>query len=634
MMNIVNLLENHAVSGGGRPAIMAPGRSALDYDGLLAQVMRCGQVLRTAGVESTSRVAVVLANGPEMAATAVGVMACAACVPLSPDYSEPELRFYLEDARADAVVVRRGERGPIRGVADALGLRTIELDAGSRAGELVFVGQAGAGGGRPVFSGSADVALVLHTSGTTARPKIVPLTQANLVASARNIALHLRLAPADRCLNVMPLFHIHGLVGALLASIAGGGSIVCTPGFDDEAFFEWIAQFDPTWYTAVPTIHQAVVAHDGLYRRKAPGHRFRFVRSSSSALSPRTFEALASLFDCPVVEAYGMTEASHQMTSNPLPPGATRVGSVGLAAGAEVSILDDAGRELGARAVGEICVLGSGMTAGYERNDDANARSFVRGWFRTGDQGWLDDEGYLYISGRLKEIINRGGEKVSPREVDEALLEHPDVAQAAAFPVPHATLGEDVVAAVVRRRDARVDEPALRAFLFSRLAPYKVPTTLVFVEAIPKGSTGKVQRSKLHERLAGLIPRAFVEPRPGLERTLEGFFRDVLGCGPIGAHDNFFVLGGDSLQGTRLIARVNREFGLELEPACAFLYPSISELAGHLRVRSAEIAVAEATLDREVEAMSDDEVMRALAEDGAADAARSPWLQADAGGAR
>ena len=270
-----------------------------------------------------------------------------------------------------------------------------------------------------------DIALVLHTSGTTSRPKIVPLRQRNLAASARNIAATLALTPQDRCLVIMPLFHIHGLIGALLSSLHAGASVHCPPGFNALKFFAWLDQAEATWYTAVPTMHQTILARadrnaDVIARRK-----LRFIRSSSASLPPAVMKQLEDAFGCPVIESYGMTEASHQMASNPLPPRPRKPGSVGIAAGPEVAIMDHDGKLLDRGEIGEIVIRGDNVTAGYANNPKANAEAFTNGWFRTGDQGVLDAEGYLSLTGRLKEIINRGGEKIAPREVDDVLMDHP-----------------------------------------------------------------------------------------------------------------------------------------------------------------------------------------------------------------
>jgi acyl-CoA synthetase (AMP-forming)/AMP-acid ligase II len=390
--------------------------------------------------------------------------------------------------------------------------------------------------------------------------------------------------------------------------------VVCTPGFAPGQFFEWLDEFEPTWYTAVPTMHQEVLARAGANREAVGRSRLRFIRSSSAALAPEVMSGVERAFNVPVIEAFGMTEASHQIASNPLPPGRRKPGSVGVAAGAEVAIMDGSGRLLPAGETGEIAVRGRGVTRGYEGNPEANAAAFSDGWFRTGDLGRLDHDGYLFITSRLKEIVNRGGEKVSPREVDEALLEHPSVAQAAAFAVPHPSLGEDLAAAVVLRPGSRADQAELRGFLFSRLSVFKVPSQIVFVEAIPKGDTGKVQRTTLHEKLGGLLQRPFVAPGNDVERSVEAIFRDVLECGALGVHDNFFGLGGDSLKGARLIARINAKHGLQLPAVTVFRHPSIAEIA--LCIDRAVILPGdeEAALSAEIEALSDEEVERLLRE--------------------
>ncbi len=536
-----------------------------------------------------TRVAIVLPNGPEMAVAFLGVASGAVCAPLNPAYRAAELRFYLEDTRAEVLILDGNDSGPARAVANEMGLQVVEFEQMFSPGRAQPSAQArshAAATGVARSGAQHDVALILHTSGTTARPKIVPLTHANLAQSAQAIARHLALSPGDRGLNVMPLFHIHGMVGALLASLHAGSSIVCTSGFDADAFFDWVQQFQPSWYTAVPTIHQTIVANGDAYRRKAPAHRFRFIRSSSSALPPSVARELEEMTGAPVIEAYGMTEASHQMTSNPLPPGVRKPGSVGVAAGADIAIMDEGGQRLAPGETGEIVIRGPGVTSGYENNPQANAQAWTDGWFRTGDQGRIDGDDYLFISGRLKEIVNRGGEKVSPREVDEALLEHPDVAQAVAFAVPHRSLGEDLVAAVVLRAGCGAAETDLRLFLLSKLAAFKVPSRVIFVDAIPKGPTGKVQRTTLHEKLGEFLKRPDpVELGSEAERLIAGVWTELLGVDPIGPDDNFFSLGGHSLLATQAIARIEKLTGTRLEPR-RFVFESLAQLAWGLETPS------------------------------------------------
>ena len=351
------------------------------------------------------------------------------------------------------------------------------------------------------FAAPADTALVLHTSGTTSRPKIVPLSHENVTASARHIGKTLQLTPADRCLNIMPLFHIHGLIAAVLSSLGAGASVWCAPGFNALKAFSWLEEVDPTWYTAVPTMHQTILARAPRNAEILAKLKLRLIRSSSASLPPQVMTALEETFGCPVIESYGMTEAAHQMASNPLPPAARKPGSVGIAAGPEVAIMDDAGDLKPQGEIGEVVIRGPNVTKGYESNPSANDAAFSNGWFRTGDQGVLDEEGYLRLTGRLKEIINRGGEKVSPLEVDEAIMDHPAVAQCVTFAMPHKSLGEDVAAAVVLREGQTADESEIRKFVQGKLADFKTPRRVIILDEIPKGATGKLQRIGLAAKL-------------------------------------------------------------------------------------------------------------------------------------
>jgi len=447
----------------------------------------------------------VLPNGPEMAAAFVAIAAGATTAPLNPSYLEGEFDFFLSDLRARALVVPQGFDSPARAVAARRGIPMLELlpDAAGPAGNFTLLAPVGLAGtaAKPGYAESADEALVLHTSGTTARPKIVPLTHRNVTESAHNIGRTLALTADDVCLNIMPLFHIHGLIAAVLASLASGGSVVCTPGFNAFKFFGWYAEARPSWFTAVPTMHQTLLSVAARGREAIAAGRLRLLRSSSASLPPQVMTALEDMFHVPVIEAYGMTEAAHQMASNPLPPAPRFPGSVGIAAGPEIAIMDEAGALLPAGRIGEVVISGGNVTAGYEGNFDANAKAFAGRWFRTGDQGVLDEAGYLTLTGRLKEIINRAGEKVSPVEVDTVLMDHPSVQQVLTFAMPHPQLGEEVAAAVVLREGAIADEESLRDFAVARLAPFKVPRKFVFLAEIPKGATGKLQRIGLAEKL-------------------------------------------------------------------------------------------------------------------------------------
>jgi len=501
------ILQLLSAGGAAATAIAAPAVRPLTYGELRDQVKYTVVTLNGHGVGRNDRVAIVLPNGPEMATAFVGIAAGASAAPLNPGYRLEEFEFYLSDLGAKALVLEQGSQSPAREVALRLGILVLELKTDSAPGRgagaftlcpVSASPQTTASGG---FAQAGDVALLLHTSGTTSRPKLVPLTQRNVVASAQSIRSTLGLVAADRGLNIMPLFHIHGLMAGLLAPLAAGSQVFCTPGFNALKFFGWMQEARPTWYTAVPTMHQTILARAAPNREVIAANPLRFVRSSSSSMPPQVIAEIEETFHAPLIEAYGMTEATHQMASNPLPPGQRIPGTVGLAAGPEVAIMNEHGDLLPPGRTGEIVIRGANVTPGYDKNPAANAEAFSNGWFRTGDQGVMDDLGYITITGRLKEIINRGGEKISPREVDEVLMDHPAILQVVTFAVPHDKLGEDVAAAIVLREGASLTEKEVREFAARRLADFKVPRKVRFVAEIPKGATGKLQRIGLAAKL-------------------------------------------------------------------------------------------------------------------------------------
>jgi acyl-CoA synthetase (AMP-forming)/AMP-acid ligase II len=503
-MTIFDLLQN------GRDedaAIAGLGRETLTHGALREQVGRTVAALNDLGIGRNDRVAIVLPNGPEMASSFVSIACCATTAPLNPAYTHDEFEFYLSDLDARALLVEQGSVSPAVVAAEGLGVQVLELrsDGDSPAGAFTLQPKGDKQPDRPVQAGYAepkDVALVLHTSGTTSRPKIVPLTQTNVCASAGNIQETLRLESNDVCLNVMPLFHIHGLMAAVLATLGKGASVFAAPGFDALRFFSWLDQAGPSWYTAVPTMHQAILKRAARNQDIVERATLRFIRSSSSSLPPQVLRELEETFGVPVVEAYAMTEAAHQMTCNQLPPGQRKPGTVGCAAGPEVAIMDESGPALLPQGeTGEVVIRGENVCKGYENNSQANAECFVDGWFRTGDQGVMDEDDYLTITGRLKEIINRGGEKISPREVDEVLMDHTAVQQVVTFAMPHKSLGEEVAAAVVLRDGEAADQQEIRTFAAERLASFKVPRKIIILDEIPKGATGKLQRIGLAEKL-------------------------------------------------------------------------------------------------------------------------------------
>ena len=491
-----------SAGSGGEPAVLAEDGSSLSYDELRAALGGLRHRMRALGVGTEDRIAIVLPNGPAAALAFLGAAVTGCAAPLNPRYRSDELRFYLEDLGASVLIT--GESGG-EAAREAAAENVLKLRVQGNLETFELVPEPGTGTGPPSGGNAApgpdDVALVLHTSGTTSRPKIVPLRQRNLACSAVGIAESLRLTSADRSLNVMPLFHIHGLLAGLLAPLSAGGSVAATGGFDAFRFFSQLRTLQPTYYTAVPTMHQMVLARSPRHAGAARCAGLRFVRSSSASLPSSVLDALRQLFDVPVIEAYGMTEATHQMCANPLPPGVAKVRSVGRPTGIELAILNEAGRAQLAGTRGEVSIKGPTVIDGYENNPAADEAAFTNGWFRTGDEGYLDGDGYLFLTGRLKEQINRGGEKISPLEVDEVLLRHEAVAGAVTFAMPHDKLGEEVAAAVVPAEGAEVTETELREHVSGSLAAFKVPRRIIFCDELPKGPTGKLQRIGLAERL-------------------------------------------------------------------------------------------------------------------------------------
>lgn len=507
MSSFENLGQLLAVGAEQASALESADRSPLLYGELRRQVQRTVTALKAMGLEKHDRVAIVLPNGALMASVFLGVASGTTAAPLNPGYRSDEFQFYLQDLNAKAVVVESGSTSSVIDVARTLGIKVLSVVPSSEVTGLFDLQNQGQGSPDSTLQqqeeevSASDIALILHTSGTTSRPKIVPLTQANICLSATNVAATLRLTPTDRGLHVMPMFHIHGLIAGLLAPLAVGSTVYCTPGFNALKFFAWMNDARPSWYTAVPTMHQAILARAGGNLDVIAAHPLRFIRSSSSSIPPQVIAELERVFAAPLIESYGMTEAAHQMASNPLPPQARKPGTVGVAAGPQIAIMDEQGNILASDQIGEIVIRGANVTAGYENNPKANAEAFTNGWFRTGDQGCMDAEGYLSITGRLKEIISRGGEKISPREIDEILMDHPAIEQVITFGIPHQMLGEEVGAAVVLRPNTQVTERELRDFVATRVADFKVPRKILFMEEIPKGATGKLQRIGLAKKL-------------------------------------------------------------------------------------------------------------------------------------
>ena len=494
---LMDLLESGAPQ---HAAIVVPDGPTINYDSLRRQVDSISAQLKAMGIGRSDRVAIVLPNSAETIITFLGVAAAATAAPLNPAYKADEFRFYLGDTGARALITGVQGAEDVRGVApDSTMHIGVSVDS---TGEVTLSNTGSREAPKPESAPTPeDVALVLHTSGTTSRPKRVPLAHGNLAASVGNIVETYNLTPDDVSFCIMPLFHVHGLVASTLATFASGGTVVVPPRFNALNFWRVAQQHGITWYTAVPSMHQALLSRSKGRQETGELAKLRFVRSCSASLPPATMLELEELFGVPVLEAYGMTEASHQMSSNALPPGKRTPGSVGQGTGVSIAIMDEDGALQPSGTRGEVVIQGPNVILGYEDNPEANATSFTNGWFRTGDEGMMSPEGYLTLLGRLKEIINRSGEKISPQEIDEVLLSHPAVAEAVAFGVPHPVHGEEASAAVVLSGTAT--EADLVRFCRDHLADFKCPRAIHIVHEIPRTATGKIQRRLVAEAISG-----------------------------------------------------------------------------------------------------------------------------------
>jgi acyl-CoA synthetase (AMP-forming)/AMP-acid ligase II/acyl carrier protein len=586
-----DLFSHYGRDAPDRRAILAPGRLPTTYNALWLQTRDVVRGLRSLGVGRTDRVAVVLPDGPEAAVAMVAVAAGAVCVPLNPGFTYDEYQRYFGELHLAVLLTHAHSNSASRRAAHTLGIPVIEVVTRPHdgAGAFSIVGQVPQLAADDEFASGADDAFMLLTSGSTSRPKIVPLTHASVCLSACNVGTALELGSRDRLLSVLPLFHGHGLISGLLAALAAGSSVVCTPGFDARAFFGWLTEFRPTWYTAVPGIHQAILREADPHKEAARRSSLRLVRSASTSLAHDVFGGLEALFGVPVIDTYGMTEAATQIAANPLQR--QKPGSVGRPAGPEISILDSEGRRLPSGKRGEIALRGPTITRGYDNDAVATASAFRDNWFRTGDLGYLDADGYLFIVGRIKEIIHKGGQKVAPAEVEGALLSHPDVIDAAVFPVPHGRLGADVAAAVVLRQDAKVSAQRLRDFARERLAAFKVPGLIRIVPEIPKGGGGKIKRGELAAAFSKTPPAAdrrgeIVSTCSELERQLARIWAGLLDIDQVGVDQDVFALGVDSLAMTQMILRLEERFGVDFSFEDIFNAPTVAALA--LRVESSK----------------------------------------------
>ncbi|MCX6904764.1 MAG: AMP-binding protein, partial [Verrucomicrobia bacterium] len=571
------------------PAIMAPGKKGLSYTKKGLSYTRLGELihlihaqLNDLGVRRGDRVGVLLPSGAEMATTFLAVASCAVFAPINPRLPPRQLQTILAQIGPKVLIVTAETFLSLQEVTVEAGVLIVEMlpEIGGEAGWFCLRRH---GGGVPLPQRLApgvggaealpnDPAILLLSSGTTDRPKLTTLAHEPVCLSSIKAAGFLGLSKADRCLNALPLYHVYGLISGLLMPLAAGGSVVVLPTFNPRQFMDGMDEFRPTWYPGTPAMHQSVLDYMASSGR-APA-------AASAPIAPTMVEGLEEAFKVPVLVAYAMTEVPH-IACNPVHR--RKPNSVGISVLPEISIMGEDGYLLPRGAIGEVVVRGPAVCQGYETSQEALGTCGKEGWFHTGDLGWLDEDGYLFLTGRIKEIINRGGQKISPRELDEALLTHPDVREAVAFAVSHATLGEDIAAAVVPKDGRHLNEDELREFVARRLSDFKVPSRIVVVDEIPLGSTGKVQRLGLADKLANKLAVAYEHPAPGLEQLVAGVFQQTLRWPQaIGKNDNFFLLGGDSLRGMQAVAKLSDALALATPPTTLFWKPTVAGLAKQL----------------------------------------------------
>ncbi|MDR3560306.1 MAG: non-ribosomal peptide synthetase [Negativicutes bacterium] len=596
-VNITDMIFRHVKKSPNSIALITPRMETYTYRQLSDSTHRLFCNLLKAGVQEKSRIAFVLPSNAETAIVFLAVAQIATCIPLNPAYSTREFKLYLSTMNATAVIVRDGFPQAAVTAARELRIQIISLMTARQNGVMELtsnVQRVGKSKAQAMITKFSDTALLLHTSGTTAQPKIVPITHEMLACSVQNTAKAFNLTKNDRCLSVAPMFHTHGLVVAVLASLFAGGSVICLPKFDEDQFFHSLSTLAPTWYTAVPAIHQRVLDHT----QKLPDFKtcsLRFIRSAAGPLPIRLGNELEEKFAVPVINTYGMTEASSQIASEPLSPMNRKKGSVGTSNGCKLAIMDIHGMMLDAKIIGEVVIRGQNVLKEYENNPIINEQSFRGGWFRTGDQGYVDEDGYLFITGRLKEIINRGGQKILPNEIDDILAEHPAIAEAAAFPIPHATLGYDLGVAIVLRQGFLVSASEVRQFVSQHLAQFKVPSRVSFVAQIPKGPTGKIRRSMLAEKVltdpSTHREKPVTKPVNSIEARLVSIWKGLLHAEEISILDDFFQVGGDSLTATILLAEIEGLWNCSISYATMRENPILKDLAQTIKQHDAEKAL-------------------------------------------
>jgi len=574
---IGDAIQAHAKARPNQPAIIGSDFPSLSYRMLQVEIDGVRDLLRGAGLGRDARIAVALASSAQAARAIIATACSAVAVPIDPKLTVTEVERCLAILRPSAIVVLRDHGSAARAAAERQGVSIIEADFSSGLSLTMPTFRPPA----PLKDPDPDApAFILHTSGTTATPNLVPFSHRNMLASVERLRTWFDLSPQDRCLNVTPIYYSHALTTTVFPPLMTGGSIAFPSNPTNVDLSEWFGRLGPTWYSAGPTLHLAVLEKTEERPNARAMHTLRFVSTAGAPMAREIHDRMEVALGVPVLEHYGSSETA-QVASNRPPPGPAKFGTCGIPWPGIVKIADPDGRPLPVGERGEVLIRGPSVMAGYLNAPEDNRAAFLDGWYRTGDIGSLDADGFLTLHGRERELINRGGEKISPLEIDQALMRHPQVAQAAAFGVSHPRLGEDVAAAVVLCSGATVTTAELRDFVSERLAAFKVPRRITIVDQLPRGITGKVQRNRLSEALRESPERSgFTEE--GLHVTLARLWRKVLKTDSIALDDDFFEKGGDSLLAMDVSLELQKLIGRELPESILFETPTIRDLAKRL----------------------------------------------------
>lgn len=585
---VAELLRDQADSRGDAPALEATDGTAITYAALHDRSRRIAADLNAVAPPTIDRprVAIVLPNGSDMAVALLGTCLAGVALPFNPAYTAAEFDSYFRETAVDLLLTVENNDESAFAAAKRLNLPVAYLSATAEG--LVGANSTAA----PPAPEADDLALVLLTSGSTGRAKAVPLTHRNICTSAAEVCQSIDLGPDDRCLSMWEQYHIGGLVDLLLAPLASGGTVLCTSGFDAFAFFGICQDWRPTWFQGVPTTLNELAVQAA--RRSAPSrsNTLRLIRSVAAALQPRLMTELETVFGIPVIQTFGMTEAGPLISSTRLPPAVRKPGSTGQSCGTEIKVVGPDDQPCATGIEGDLAIRGDNVFQGYENDPDANAAQFRDGWFYTGDIGYLDAEGDLFLTGRTKQLVNRGGEKINPQEVEDALVSMTAVAEATAFAIQHPTLGEDIAAAVVVREADTLHEARIRTYLTKRLAAFKVPQRILFLERLPRNPVGKVDRlalSALAEASARADDHDFSAPRNGLEHLLAQLWERELGVNPVGINDDFVRLGGDSLSKLRILMAVEGALDVDVLGTDAADSKTVRSMAEHLEKMGCDI---------------------------------------------